>query len=63
MSWEGKKVESYVKGLTIALETMTREIIKAIHDNDQSVEVIARELARRERINKDDPGCSSNAPP
>jgi hypothetical protein len=39
---------------------MKNEIIKAIHDIDQSVEVIARELAHRKTKKLDNPECSGD---
>lgn len=63
MNWEGKKVESQIKGLSFALEhyleKMKGDITQAIRENEQSVEVVARELARRGEKNNDTKSSNS----
>ena len=50
IAWEGKKVESQMKNLAFALERhlqeMKGEILQAVHQLEESVELMAQELVR-----------------
>jgi hypothetical protein len=50
MAREGKQIQDQIKGLETSmldfLEILKHELLRAVRENDQSLEVIAREMAR-----------------